>query len=204
MELKFILFFPCLWNIPKGKLMGTCYRISLLIVLHTHSCFSWIFGFFLAALCFMNILDLITVLFTQLLWFNIHTLMSRLSLSRICCKPYFSFLVHFLFFEVQFFLYIRLSNAMYPKVVFFFCLFVLVFGFCYAFFLVTQDKALWFASLTEKGSLIDRIQLLDWNNAVCFNLTFVGHFIGFDYHTIKIWQKYNDLCHAPQPITLLW
>lgn len=119
MELRFILFFPCLWNIPKGKLMGTCYRISLLIVLHTHSCFSWIFGFFLAALCFMNILDLITVLFTQLLWFNIHTLMSRLSLSRICCKPYFSFLVHFLFFEVQFFLYIRLSNAIYPKVVFF-------------------------------------------------------------------------------------
>lgn len=87
--------------------------------------------------------------------------MSRLSLSRICCKPYFSFLVHFLFFEVQFFLYIRLSNAIYPKVVFFVCLFVLVFGFCCAFFLVTQDKALRFASLTEKGSLIDRIQLLD-------------------------------------------
>lgn len=67
----------------------------------------------------------------------------------------------------------------------FFCLFILVFvGF--GFFLVTQDKALQFASLTEKGSLIDRIQLLDRNNAACFNLTFVGHFIGFDYHTIKI------------------
>lgn len=64
-------------------------------------------------------------------------------------------------------------------------MFVLVFvGF--VFFLVTQDKALQFASLTEKGSLIDRIQWLDRNNAACFNLTFVGHFIGFDYHTIKI------------------
>lgn len=71
-----------------------------------------------------------------------------------------------------------------PRLLFF--LFV-CFSFCwFCFFLVTQDKALQFASLTEKGSLIDRIQLLDRNNAACFNLTFVGHFIGFDYHTIKI------------------
>lgn len=51
--------------------------------------------------------------------------------------------------------------------------------------LYEQYKALRFASLTEKHSLIDRIQLLDWNNAAWFYLTFVGHFISFDYRTIK-------------------
>jgi len=66
-----------------------------------------------------------------------------------------------------------------------------------------QYKAPRFASLTEKGSLIDRIQLLDWNNAACFYLTFVGHFISFDYRTTKKKkkrQKRNYFCHTPWPI----
>lgn len=129
----------------------------------------------MAALCFMNLLDLITVLFIQFLWFNIHTLMSRLFLSPICRKPYFSFLVHFQSFWSTILLEIRLFNVMYPK--FFVCLLLLMF--------YRQYKPLHFASPAEKGSLIDRIQLLDWNKAARFYLTFVGHFISFDYSTIK-------------------
>lgn len=43
----------------------------------------------------------------------------------------------------------------------------------------TQYKVPWIASLAEKGDLIDKIQLLDRNNAASFYLTFVGHVISF-------------------------
>lgn len=99
MELRFFFFsfLSWVWNIPKGKLAGACYSAIFLIELR-----AFFFFFFL-----LNIWVLFSnfvfhkftwsyLCFIQFLWFNIHTLMSRLFLSHICHKPYFSFLAYVL------------------------------------------------------------------------------------------------------------
>lgn len=163
-ELRLILFLPCVWNIPKGKLTGACYWTVFLIELHAFFFLlnSWIiFSIFVfhkftwSYLCFIQ-------------FYSIFTLKSRLFLSHICCKLFFSFLVYVLSFWRTTLSKLDLV-VIYPK--FFVCLLLLM--------LETQCKAPWIASLAEKSGLIDRIQLLDWNNAACFYLTFVGHVISF-------------------------